>query len=171
MMNIRDLIPWSRGDGREVTARREGDDPMLALQSDINRVFENFWRSFDVPMLGEDDGGLLDLSVPRVDIREGEREVEVLAELPGMDEDDVDVSIAEGMLTIRGEKKAEREEEEQGYILRERTFGRVERVVPLPDGLDLDAAEATFKNGVLTVRIPKTAESQALHRRIQVQRG
>ena len=111
--------------------------------------------------------------MPRVDVRETDNEVEIVAELPGMEEGDVDVSIAEGMLTIRGEKRSEREEREEGngYILRERSFGRIERLVPLPEGLDLDSAEATFKNGVLTVRIAKTAEAQRAAKRIQVQRG
>ena len=113
-------------------------------------------------------GGLM----PRVDVRETDKEVEVVAELPGMDEADVDVSVAAGMLTIRGEKKSEREERRRkGYILRERSFGRIERVVPLPEGLDLDSAKATFKNGVLTVRIAKTAEAQRAVKRIPVQRG
>ena len=95
----------------------------------------------------------------------------MVAELPGMDEADVEVSVAEGMLTIRGEKKSERDEEEKGYVLRERSFGRIERVVPLPAGLDLDSAKATFKNGVLTVTIARTAEAQAAVKHIAVQRG
>jgi HSP20 family protein len=169
-MNIRDLIPWSRG-GREVQVRREGgDDPMLALQSDINRVFENFWRGFALPSLGAGGNGFEGGVVPRVDLRETDKEVEVVAELPGMDEADVDVSVAEGMLTVRGEKKSEREEDKEGYVLRERSFGRIERMVPLPDGLDLDSAKATFKKGVLTVTIAKTPEAQAAVRRIPVQR-
>lgn len=168
-MNIRDLIPWSRG-GREVQVRREGSDPMLTLQSDIDRLFDRFWRSFDLPMLGGGDGGFATVLAPRVDVRETDKEVEVVAELPGMDEADIDVSVAQGMLTIRGEKKAEREQEEGGYILRERSFGRIERMIPLPDGLDLDSAKATFKNGVLTVRITKTPEAQAAVKRIPVQR-
>jgi HSP20 family protein len=168
-MHIRDLIPWSRG-GREVQARREGaDDPMLALQSDINRVFESFWRSFDLPTLGNGGDGLVTGAMPRVDVRETDSEVEVVAEVPGMDEADLDVSIADGVLTVRGEKKTEREQEDKGYILRERSFGRIERRVPLPDGLDLDSAKATFKNGVLTVRMTKTPEAQAAVKRIQVQ--
>jgi HSP20 family protein len=177
-MNIRDLIPWghsrrepwSRG-GRDVVTRRD-DDPMRALQWDINRVFDDFWRRFELPMLGGDGGRVAEL-MPRVDVRETDNEVEVVAELPGMQEADVDVSVAEGMLTIRGEKRSEREEREEGngYIVRERSFGRIERLVPLPEGLDLDSAEATFKNGVLTVRIAKTAEAQRAAKRIQVQRG
>jgi HSP20 family protein len=168
-MNIRDLIPWTRG-GRDVQVRREGSDPMVALQSDIDRVFDNFWRSFDLPMLGAGNGGFRAALTPRVDVRETDKEVEVVAELPGMDEADIDVSVAEGMLTIRGEKKAEREQEERGYVLRERSFGRIERMVPLPDGLDPDSAKATFKNGVLTVTIAKTPEAQAAVKRIPVQR-
>ena len=141
------------------------------LQLDINRVFDNFWRSFELPMLGTGNGGAGSGLVPQVDVRETDQEIEVIAELPGMDEADVDVSVAPGMLTIRGEKKSEREQEGDGYILRERSFGRIERMVPLPEGLDLDSAEATFKNGVLTVRIAKTAEAQRAAKRIQVQRG
>jgi HSP20 family protein len=177
-MNIRDLIPWghSRREpwsrrGRDVVTRRDDDDdPLRALQWDIHRVFDDFWRRLELPMPGGDGGRDL---MPRVDVRETDNEVEIVAELPGMEEGDVDVSIAEGMLTIRGEKRSEREEREEGngYILRERSFGRIERLVPLPEGLDLDSAEATFKNGVLTVRIAKTAEAQRAAKRIQVQRG
>jgi HSP20 family protein len=167
-MNIRDLIPWSRG-GREVQARREDrDDPMLALQSDVNRIFENFWRGFDLPMLGDGDGSENSM-MPRIDLRETDKEVEVVAELPGMDEADLHVSVSEGMLTIRGEKKEEREREDKGYVLRERSFGRIERLVPLPAGIDPDSAKATFKNGVLTVTIAKTPEAQSAVKRIQVQ--
>jgi HSP20 family protein len=171
-MNIRDLIPWSRG-GREVQVRREGaPEPMLALQSDIDRVFEGFWRRFGppIPELWEDGEGAESSLMPRVDVRETDNEVDVVAELPGMDEAGIDVSLAPGMLTIRGEKRSERDEEKEGYVLRERSFGRVERVVPLPDGLDLDSAKATSKNGVLTVTITKTPEAQAAVKRIPVQR-
>jgi HSP20 family protein len=177
-MNIRDLIPWSQSrrepwsqSMRDVAVRREGDgDPVQALQQSIDRVFDDFWRTLDLPMLRDWDEGLASAVVPRVDVRETDREVEVIAELPGMNEDDVDVSVAQGMLTIRGEKRSEREEEDEGYVLRERSFGRVERIVPLPEGLDLDAAQATFKDGVLTVRIQKTAEAQRAAKRISVQR-
>jgi HSP20 family protein len=177
-MNIRDLIPWSQSrrepwsqSRRQVAVRREGEaDPVQALQQSIDRVFEDFWRTFNLPMLGDWGDGLESAVVPRVDVRETDQEVEVVAELPGMDEPDIDVSVSQGMLTIRGEKRSEREEEDDGYVLRERSFGRVERIVPLPDGLDVDSAQATFKNGVLTVRIPKTAETQRAAKRISVRR-
>jgi len=104
-------------------------------------------------------------------VRENDKEVDVEAELPGMNEDDIDVAVADGTLVIRGEKKDEHEERDEGFIRRERVFGRIERVVPLPDGLDVDHAKATFKNGVLTVAIPRTAEAQAAVKRIGVQRA
>ena len=74
------------------------------------------------------------------------------------------------VLTISGEKKVDRETNEDGYILHERSFGRVERTVPLPEGIDAKAAEATFKSGVLTVTIPKTREAQSKAKRIPVQK-
>jgi HSP20 family protein len=166
-MRVTDLIPWRR-DKREVSVRRNGDDPLGALQTDINRVFESFWRKFDVPMVPGWNAGIGNAGIPPVDVRETDKALEVKAELPGMDEANVDVSVAEGALIIRGEKKLEREAEEKGYVLHERSFGRVERVVPLPDGLDLDAAEATFKNGVLTVSIPWTGEALAAVKHIPV---
>jgi len=167
-MRVKDIIPWRR---REGSVQREGANAVHALQADVDRAFGEFWRSFGLPM-PRGWGGDADLDTfLRLDVRETPKEVEVLAELPGMDDKDVDISVAEGTLTISGEKKAERTKEEKDYVLRERSFGHIERVVPLPDGLDIDAANATFKNGVLTVRIPKTAEAQSEVKHVRVQRG
>ena len=88
-----------------------------------------------------------------------------------MDEGDVELDLAEGMLTIRARKEAERTAEEKGYLVRERSVGAVERLVPLPAGLDLDAAQAALKNGVLTITIPKIAEAQGAVRQISVKRA
>jgi HSP20 family protein len=167
-MTIKDLIPWNWGK-RETPVRRETTNPLGALQSNIDRAFEDFWRAFDLPISSTGRDGFPGVTLP-VDVRETDRAVEVTAELPGMDEKDVEVSVAEGVLTIRGKKESERASEEKGYFLRERTFGSVERVVPLPDGLDPDSAKATFKNGVLAITIPKTSEAQAAMKRIPVQR-
>jgi HSP20 family protein len=168
-MNIRDLVPWNRG-RREVGRRRENGDPLLALQSGFDRAFEDFWRTLDAAPAGWDTLPL-GVATPQVDVRETDEEVEVVAELPGMDEKDVEVRVAEGALVIRGEKSSEREADEKGYILRERSFGHVERLVPLPEGLDLDEAKARFKKGVLEITIPKTPEARASVKRIAVQRS
>ena len=106
-------------------------------------------------------GSFLDNSGVQVDVVETDKEVKVSAELPGVEEADIDVRVSDGMLVISGEKKADREVDENGYILHERSFGRVERMVPLPDGIDSNAAQASFKSGVLTVTIPKTARHRA----------
>ena len=164
-MNIRELLP-SRSK-REAPVRFRAGNPMLEFQSAIDRAFDDFWRTLEVPT----PDGFAELAGPRIDVRETDKEFEVVAELPGMDEKDVDVSVVEGALRIRGEKKSDREEEEKGWVVRERSFGRIERVVPLPEYLDLGSAEAKFKNGVLTVRIAKAPEAQAAVKQISVERG
>jgi HSP20 family protein len=166
-MKARDLIPWNRGK-HDVQMRRTG--PERGVPADVNRAFEEFWNAFTAPLsLGHFDFG--QDRVPRVDVRETEKEVDVEAELPGMDEADIDVSVADGALVIRGEKKDEHETKDKGFLVKERTFGRIERVVPLPDGLDLDAAKASFKKGVLSVAIPRTSDAQQGVKRVAVQRA
>jgi len=167
-MNIRDLIPWNWGK-RQVPVRREQSQPLQSLQNDINRAFDSFWRGFDLPW--PSTSSAWSISMPSVDASESDKEIEVTAELPGIDEKDIDISLAEGVLTIRGEKKSEVEKKEKDYYLQERTFGSIERVVPLPDTIDLDSANATFKNGVLTVKLAKKPEAAAATKRITVRRA
>jgi HSP20 family protein len=168
-MKVTDLIPWKNK--REVPVRREDASGIFAIQTALNRAFDSFWRDFDLPAPDAWGNGSTTAALPRVDMRENGSEVEVVAELPGMDESNVVVSVAEGVLTIRGEKQSESEKEEKGYVLRERIFGSFERVVPLPAGLDLDAVKAVFKNGVLTVTLPKTAEAREAVKRVAVRRA
>ncbi|HET7608883.1 MAG TPA: Hsp20/alpha crystallin family protein [Gammaproteobacteria bacterium] len=144
---------------------------MLTLQQDINRLFDTFWRGMGMPMPSAWNE-LATEDLPRVDVRETDKEVVVSAELPGMDEKDVEISVAGGLLSIRGETARERETENDGYVQRERTVGAVERLVPLPDGLDLDSARATMKNGLLTVKIPRAgAASSDGAKQISIQRS
>jgi HSP20 family protein len=167
-MRVTDLIPWKSARGSEPAARSERD-AVAALQSDVNRAFADFLRLSNVPFspFSGWPGSFLDNSGVQVDVAETGKEVKVSAELPGVDEADIDVRVSDGMLVISGEKKADREVE-NGYILHERSFGRVERIVPLPDGIDANAAQASFKSGVLTVTIPKTAQAQSGAKRIPV---
>ena len=165
-MRVTDLIPWKSARGSEPAARSERD-AVATLQSDVNRAFADFLRLSNVPFSGW-PGSFLDNSGVQVDVAETGKEVKVSAELPGVDEADIDVRVSDGMLVISGEKKADREVDEDGYILHERSFGRVERIVPLPDGIDLSAAQASFKSGVLTVTVPKTAEAHSGAKRVPV---
>lgn len=167
-MRVTDLIPWS-AEQRNHPATRSGADPVAALQGNVNRAFDDFLRMFPIPlsgwqMLPLDQGGAF-----QADVVETDKDVKVMAELPGVDEGDIDVRVSDGMLTISAEKTAAREANEEGYILRERSFGRVERTLPLPEGVDPNAALASFKGGVLTVAIPKTTQAQSESRRIPVQ--
>ena len=172
-MRVTDLIPWKSGRSSATaatsTTSASGErDPIAALQNDINRAFENFFLPVPLPFSSWPASLLSSGSSIQVDVAVNEKEVIVTAELPGLDEGDLDLRVSEGMLVLSGEKKANREVDENGYLLRERIFGRIERTVPLPDGIDADHAQARFKSGVLTVTIPKTAEAQTGAKRIPV---
>ncbi|WP_242129116.1 Hsp20/alpha crystallin family protein [Sphingobium sp. Sx8-8] len=168
-MAFRDLIPWSRQENRlpvPVSAERDRDDnshPLLSLHREVNRLFDDVFRGFGVPSLGGFDRGL---SWPNLELAETDKDIRVTAELPGLDEKDVEITVEEGVLTLRGEKKSEVEDKDRGYS--ERSYGRFERRVGLPKGVDRDKADARFRNGVLTVTLPKTAAANENIRRIPV---
>ena len=106
--------------------------------------------------------------MPPADVSETDNAYEITAELPGMDEKNVEVKVANGVLTIRGEKQDEKEEKKKGYHMRERSYGSFERSFQVPDGVDADKIEANFKKGVLTVILPKSAEAQKAEKKITV---
>ncbi|HEY3600206.1 MAG TPA: Hsp20/alpha crystallin family protein [Paraburkholderia sp.] len=105
---------------------------------------------------------------PRIDVADEGDALRIVAELPGMTRDDVELEVIEDMLIISGEKRFESTSEEQGCYRVERSFGHFQRAVPLPAGVDLDRAEARFENGVLTLRVPKAAGEPAAKRRIEI---
>jgi HSP20 family protein len=160
------LTPWRRSKAPTVT---DGDDLFSGLQRSMNRLLTEFRRGFDVSPFDWDVDERLDLRVPRVDVAETDRGLEVAAELPGLTEKEVDVSLTERMLTIKGERREESEEKKKDYHVQERSYGRVERTIYLPEGLDVDKAKATFKNGVLKIELPKTEQARASTRKIPVQ--
>ena len=105
---------------------------------------------------------------PAVDVCEREKEYEITAELPGMDTSNIDVKLANGVLTIKGEKKEEKEEKEKDYYLSERRFGSFQRSFQLPEGIDEDKIQASFEKGVLTIMLPKGAEAQKPEKKISI---
>jgi HSP20 family protein len=145
------------------------DDLFTGLQRSMNRLLGEFRRGFDVMPFDWDVDDRLDLRVPRMDVAETERGLEVRAELPGLSEKDLEVSLTDRMLTIKGERREEAEEKKKDYHVQECSYGRIERTVYLPDGLDVEKAKASFKNGVLTIELPKTEQARAGTRKIQVQ--
>ena len=166
-MEIKDLAPWNWGK-EDVPVRREDDDRVQSLQTDLNRAFDNFWRSFPTPGFPSVFGGGWNLNTPRVDVSETDDEVEISVELPGLSEEDIDVSMTADTLRIKGEKRTEKEEKKRDYFISERTHGSFQRVIPLPVGLDQEHVKATFRNGVLTVMVPKSEEARAEVRKIDV---
>lgn len=155
-MNVRHLVPsiWRRG---IVPASREVDYPFSSLQG-LNRLIDDLWGDFSIIPYGSLDTSIGGFS-PSVDVKETDKELIVTAELPGLEEKDVEVLLTDGHLAIKGEKKVEKEEKDENYYSCERLFGSFSRIVPLHDGLDTKHIEARFKNGILTVEIPKTEET------------
>lgn len=164
-MSVRDLIPWGRSNNRAPAAYREDDrNPFLSLHREMNRMFDDFFRDFDMrlPMTGRAFNG----GWPDIDVSESDKEVTVTAELPGLEEKDIELLLDDGALTLKGEKRAESEDKERQ--LSERYYGRFERRIPLDAEVQADKAEARFKNGVLTVTLPKNPDAQPKARRIAI---
>jgi HSP20 family protein len=108
---------------------------------------------------------------PAVDIAETDKGYEITAELPGMDESNIGVKFADGTLTIKGEKRGEKEEKNKDWYLSERRYGSFQRSFGVPDGVDTDKIEANFKNGVLTVTLPKTPQAQRSEKKIAIRKA
>lgn len=162
-MNIKSLVPWSR-ERRSVPVRREEDNPFYSLQRSINQVFDNFlFEGFS-----RSPFSLYASFSPRLDASETDKEFCITAELPGIDENDVEVSVNDSLLTLRGEKKDEKQDNRRDYYRVERSYGMFERTIPLPEGVDSSKVEASFKKGVLTVTLPKSAEYQKERKRIPI---
>ena len=166
-MAIRDLIPWSRQENRlsvpAGTQRDRDDHPLLSLHREVNRLFDDVFRGFGAPTFGGFERGL---SWPNLELGESDKEIRITAELPGLSEKDVEIVVEDGVLTLRGEKRSDIEDKERGYS--ERSYGRFERRIGLPRGIEADKAAASFTNGVLTVTLPKSAAANENVRRIPV---
>jgi len=163
-MNLQSIIPWKKEERSLARGRGNGDDPFAQLQRRMNSVFEDFFGRSSSDLWGDATEEFL----PRVDVSETGKEMRITAELPGLDEKDVEVTVTSNMLTIKGEKKVEKEEEEGDYYYSERHYGHFERTIALPQGIDTDNAEAKFKKGVLKVTIPKKPEAQSSRRKIEL---
>lgn len=167
-MAFRDLIPWSRQENRlpvPVSAERDRDDlhPLLSLHREMNRLFDDVFRGFGAPSFGGLGRGF---DWPNIELGETDQDIRVTAELPGLDEKDVELTVEDGVLTLRGEKRSEVDDQDRGYS--ERSYGRFERRIGLPRGIEKDKVSATFRNGVLTVTLPKSAAANENVRRIPV---
>jgi len=151
-------------------SQRGFGDPFLSLHREMNRLFDDVFndRLGGAPTAGsQQNGGVM---MPDIDVSETDKELKICAELPGVSEDEVDVSLDEDLLTIRGEKKFERRDEKENYHFVERSYGTFQRSIRLPYRIDPEKVQANFDKGVLTIRLQK-GRNQEKTRKIQVRPG
>lgn len=161
MSLMTDLMPWTRG--RDSDLQRATPDPFVSLQRQINRVFDDAWRGFEMPMARAGRDGL---GWPSVELNDADKQLTLVAELPGMKEQDVEVLLEDDALVLRGERKGQHHDEDRQFT--ERYYGRFERRIPLPAEVQADKVDAHFKDGLLTINMPKTANGGTRGRRIPI---
>lgn len=149
VINLKKSIP---------TSIQKYNNPFLALQNELDKAINDFYKIFQNPNVSLQRFENLAL-MPSVDVIEDTKNFKVEAELPGLDEKDIKVSIHDGILTITAEKTLSSKDEGKNYLIREISYGNYQRSIPLPDSADIDKAKASFKKGMLWVRIPKRVES------------
>jgi HSP20 family protein len=153
IMKVRNLLPDTV---RKQTT--EIDHPFYSLQREMNSLFDNFFRGFNVVPQGFAAG--MGSFTPSVDVKENEKEVIIKAELPGVEEKDIDVTVTNDSVTIKGEKKEEKEDKDKNFYYMERSYGSFCRVIPLETEIETDKAQASFKNGILDIKIPKNQKAK-----------
>jgi HSP20 family protein len=160
---MRDLIPWGRSRQPSSFDHRHNETPLtpfFALRREMDRLFDDAFAGFGLSSFGQG------LNWPTIDVIERDKDVRVTAELPGLEEKDVEIQVEDNVLTLRGEKRTEIEDSERHYS--ERTYGRFERRIALPSEVDEDRASANFRNGVLTITLPKTEQARKHSKRIPI---
>ena len=146
-----------------------GFHPLASFRQEVDRLFDSFFPDFWSSTSARPGRSQLAMpAAPRVDVSETEKAYVVTAELPGLDERDVQVELRDGMLTIQGEKKAEKEEKTKEYHLTERSYGAFRRAFQLPDSVDVDKIDAAFTKGVLTINLAKLPSAQATAKKIDI---
>lgn len=158
---MKGLVPFGR---KGIPVKWEEFEPFTFFRDEMNRLFDNFFKGFDI----EPFGRKFPAFTPNIDVSETEKEVVISAELPGIEEKDIDVSLSKDAITIKGEKKEEKEEKGKSYYRMERSYGSFSRTIPLPAEIDADKTTAEFKKGVLTIKMPKTPEAIKETKKIQI---
>lgn len=160
-MDIKSLIPFGK---KNVQVRRD-ESPFAMMQREMNSMFDAFNRTWGLGAFPELTGAY----IPRLDVTEDAKAFTVTAELPGMSEKEIDLSISGDTLTIRGEKKEEKEDgKNRNYYYSERSYGSFMRTIPLPRQVEVDKVSARFKKGLLTIILPKTTTAMEGTKKISV---
>ena len=164
-MSLRELMHWNRGSRLPAGATNGFERSLQNMQEEMNHLLENFYGNL-LPA-----GWAKEPSVPAVDIIETETGFEVKAEVPGLGVEDVAVSVSDGLIKIEGEKKEEKQEEGKDFLRRETSYGSFSRTVALPESADCNKADATFKNGMLTIQVPKKAEAMQKPKKVAIKKA
>jgi HSP20 family protein len=155
----------SKGQSGRVPTRYQ--DPFQSFRTEMDRLFDSFLGG--VPSLTGLRQGFGEAQMtPTLDVKENEKEIVVKADLPGMDERDINLTIHNGVLSLRGEKKSEHTDQRENYHVMERSYGSFQRSIRLPETIDEDKAEARFDKGVLTITLPKRPEMVGTQKKIEI---
>ncbi|QOC22109.1 Hsp20/alpha crystallin family protein [Wenzhouxiangella sp. AB-CW3] len=169
-MNLQKLSPWNwfkreeQGGSGDLLPARGSDDPLTRMHREIDRLFEGFFGAIDRP--SDLQHGLV--LRPSIDIAESKKSYRISVEVPGVDEEDIDLTLDGDALIISGEKRQESEEDEDGYHRIERSYGSFRRVLTLPSDADPDGITANFRKGVLKIVIPRSKEGNGSRKRIEI---
>ena len=163
-MTTKDLTPQKRKEGVRLAAKHEDRHPFLAFQEEINTLMDDFFSNISFDLFDKKPRSFS----PSIDIMDSGKEVVVTAELPGVDENNIDISITKDTLTIKGEKKAEKEEKGKDFHLVERSYGSFIRTIPLPVDVETEKVGAIYKKGVLTIKLPKTEKALSETKKIPI---
>ncbi len=158
------------GSGKSQGARLPAryPDQFQAFRSEVDRLFDSFLGGVPALATLRQAFPAAQGVTPTLDVKETDKEVVVKADLPGIDEKDINLTIHDGVLSLRGEKKSERNDERENYHIMERSYGSFQRAIRLPETVNEDQAEARFEKGVLTVRLPKRPEMVKEQKKIQI---
>ena len=185
-MDLKKWIPWNWfkkeeeaagkvvpvKDGNSAEQRSDLVHPLMKFHRDMNKMFSEAFRGFEMAPFGLHQPLFPrlanDMLKPTLDLGASEKEYNITVEIPGVDEKDVKLEIVNDTLTIRGEKKQEKEEKEKNYYRVERSYGSFQRMLSLPEDADQDGVKATFKNGILTITLPRKALPESTVKKIEV---
>jgi HSP20 family protein len=165
-MTIRELMHWNRPFNLPVNQRDRRGQSLFSLQDDMNHLLQSFFS--DNGYSQWDEG--FSANMPAIDLIENERDFKVKAEVAGYNPDDIDVSVTDGFLTLSGERQDEDEEKDENYLRRETSYGSFQRTIALPETANCEKAEASFKNGVLNIEIPKKAEAVQKPKKLSIKK-
>jgi HSP20 family protein len=166
-MSVRDLVSWGRRSPAPASSNN-GEHPSLSLQREMNRMFDNMSKGFDIGFPADSMAGAFSGNWPKVEVADDDNALRVTAELPGMEEKDVELLLEDGVLTLRGERRSEQHDAARKFS--ERFYGRFERRIGLGYDIDEDKVEARFENGVLDIVLPKDQTAQSRVKRIPLKK-